>query len=107
VPKNLEEKDLSQHHRTLAKQAPIHQTLSVDTFRFQLQAEYKEFLALGHGDIFDLDVVRTVVIDKTGELRAPPWHFPGCDLSDYFNYGMDPESWRYYCAIIEAYRCVS
>ena len=70
-----------------------------------MQAEYKEFLALGHGEIFDLDVMRTVVLDKMGEARPPPWHFPGCDLSDYFNYGMDPESWRFYCAIVAAFRC--
>lgn len=46
-----------------------------------------------------------MVLDKMGEARPPPWHFPGCDLSDYFNYGMDPESWRFYCAIVAAFRC--
>jgi Fip1 motif len=69
------------------------------------QSEYKEFLALGHGDIFDLDITRTVTVDRNNEPRNPPWSLPGADLSDFFNYGMDPESWRFYCAIIEAYRC--
>jgi hypothetical protein len=70
-----------------------------------LQAEYKEFLALGHGDIFDLDITRAVVLDRFGEMKPPPWTLPGSDLSDYFNYNLDPESWRFYCSVIDAYRC--
>lgn len=77
------------------------------TKRSLVQAEYKEFLALGHGDIFEMEVDLTVVLDKAGEPRLPPWHFGGCDLSDYFNYGLDAETWRYYCAIVDAFRCAA
>jgi len=70
-----------------------------------MQAEYKEFLALGHGDIFDLDITRCVAVGPREDIRPAPWTLPGSDLSDYFNYNLDPESWRYYCAIIDAFRC--
>lgn len=72
-----------------------------------MQAEYKEFLALGHGDIFDLDITRCVAVGPREDIRPAPWTLPGSDLSDYFNYNLDPESWRYYCAIIDAYRCAA
>jgi hypothetical protein len=73
----------------------------------QLQAEYKEFLALGHGDIFELEILKAVSVDRFGNAQQPPWMVPGADLSDFFNYDMDMESWRYYCAAIIAYKCAS
>ena len=72
-----------------------------------MQAEYKEFLALGHGDIFDLDVTRACALDRFGHPTQPPWTHHDTDLSDYFNYGMDLESWRYYKACVDAYKCGS
>jgi hypothetical protein len=32
------------------------------------------------------------------ELEEKPWRKPGADLSDYFNYGFNEETWRSYCA---------
>lgn len=34
----------------------------------------------------------------------PPWKAPGVDLSDYFNYGLTPETWKLYCKQVEQYR---
>ncbi|XP_038136628.1 uncharacterized protein fip1l1a [Cyprinodon tularosa] len=31
-------------------------------------------------------------------LEEKPWRRPGADISNYFNYGFDEESWRAYCA---------
>jgi Fip1 motif len=70
-----------------------------------LQAEYKEFLALGHGDIFEMEVAKAMVMDRFGTPQQPPWMLPGADLSDFFNYGMDVDMWRFYCAAIVAYKC--
>jgi hypothetical protein len=64
-------------------------------------------LALGHGDIFELDIVRAVAVDRFGNAQQPPWMMAGADLSDFFNYNLDGESWRYYCAAIAAYKCDS
>jgi hypothetical protein len=34
-----------------------------------------------------------VDIDK---LEDRPWMMPGADKTDYFNYGFDEQTWRYY-----------
>lgn len=57
--------------------------------------EYKEFLSLGHGEIFNLDLDR--VVDA-------PWRLPGIDISDFFNYGMNHRAWKEYCQQIQQYR---
>jgi hypothetical protein len=30
-------------------------------------------------------------------LDDKPWRRPGADLSDYFNYGFNEDTWRNYC----------
>ena len=55
-------------------------------------------MALGHGEIFTLDLDR--VIDA-------PWRNPTANPSDYFNYGMNERTWREYCRKVEQYRCGS
>ena len=55
--------------------------------RFIPPEEYKEFLALGHGGIFDVDL---------DHIDCAPWRQPGSEPSDYFNYGMNETSWRAY-----------
>lgn len=34
----------------------------------------------------------------------PPWRAPGADTTDFFNYGMDENSWKAYCKAIECHR---
>lgn len=41
-------------------------------------------------DIFGYDIK---------QLAERPWAKPGANLSDYFNYGFDEQSWRVYCAL--------
>ncbi len=52
-----------------------------------LPDEYKEFLALGHGEIFSLAIDRVV---------DPPWRQPFADTSNFFNYDMNESSWMQY-----------
>ena len=55
--------------------------------RFIPPEEYKEFLALGHGGIFDVDL---------DHIDCAPWRHAGTEPSDFFNYGMNETSWRAY-----------
>jgi hypothetical protein len=57
--------------------------------------EYKEFLTLGHGEIFSIDL--DSVVD-------PPWMLPGTDPSDFFNYGMSMNDWKAYQDRVKQYR---
>jgi hypothetical protein len=55
--------------------------------RFIPPEEYKEFLQLGHGGVFDLDL---------DCIDVAPWRQPNVDQSAYFNYGLDERRWRKY-----------
>lgn len=57
--------------------------------------EYKEFLSLGHGEIFSIDL--DSVIDA-------PWRIPGTDPSDFFNYGMTVNDWKAYQDRVKRFR---
>lgn len=57
--------------------------------------EYREFLSLGHGDIFDIDL--DSVVDA-------PWRIPGIDPGDFFNYGMTEQGWKDYLARVYRFR---
>ncbi|CAL52332.2 Pre-mRNA polyadenylation factor Fip1 [Ostreococcus tauri] len=63
--------------------------------RFIPPDEYKEFLQLGHGGIFDLDL---------DNIDVAPWRERGADLSAFFNYGLDERSWRKYVKSIRKSR---
>lgn len=84
--------------------------------------EYKEFLSLGHGDIFLLDIDKCAFplsvarqhIAVAGVLREPagdvcsvvdaPWRAPGADPAEYFNYDMNPRTWKEYCSRVRQYQ---
>lgn len=55
--------------------------------RFIPPDEYKEFLQLGHGGIFDLDL---------DNIDVAPWRKRGADLDAFFNYGFTERTWRAY-----------
>ena len=63
--------------------------------RFIPPEEYKEFLQLGHGGIFDLDL---------DNIDVAPWRERGADVSSYFNYGLDERTWRKYAKSIRKSR---
>ena len=57
--------------------------------------EYREFLALGHGEVFELDI--DAVVDA-------PWRFPGTDPGDFFNYGFNERTWKQYTDRVKQFR---
>jgi hypothetical protein len=59
------------------------------------QEEYKEFLSLGHGEIFSIDL--DSVIDA-------PWRLPGTDPSDFFNFEMTMNDWKAYQDRVRKFR---
>ena len=63
--------------------------------RFIPPNEYKEFLQLGHGGIFDLNL---------DSIDVWPWRERGCDLEAYFNYGFNERAWRKYTTEIRKAR---
>ena len=57
--------------------------------RFIPPEEYKEFLQLGHGGIFDVDL---------DNIDVAPWRKPGADVSSFFNFGLNEHTWRQYAS---------
>ncbi|KAL5209336.1 hypothetical protein ABZP36_004959 [Zizania latifolia] len=58
-----------------------------------------DFTLPPHKTIFDID------IDTTFEEK--PWKYPGADISDFFNFGMDDEKWKDYCKQLDQLRLES
>lgn len=63
--------------------------------RFIPPEEYKEFLHLGHGGVFDLDLNNVDIL---------PWRERGAEQDAYFNYGFNEKSWREYAIEIRRAR---
>merc|ERR1719387_2364309 len=59
--------------------------------------EYHEFLKLGLGGIFDLDLDWVIHNDKR-------WMHPMSHFSDFFNYGQTLETWKVYCKGVRLFR---
>ena len=59
--------------------------------------EYREFLALGHGGIFDVDLDR---VDPASAI----WRQSDAVASDFFNYDLDETSWKEYCARVKDFQ---
>lgn len=45
-------------------------------------------VAQNQKNVFDLDI---------DTLEDKPWRKPGVDITDYFNYGFNEDTWRQYC----------
>ncbi|CAH9086642.1 unnamed protein product [Cuscuta epithymum] len=57
-----------------------------------------DFTLPSHKTIFEVD------IDGFDEK---PWRLPGIDVSDFFNFGLNEESWKDYCKQLEQFRLES
>lgn len=62
---------------------------SEDLLTMAPEKEKTELPIIEGQNIFDFE------IDK---LEEKPWLRPGADISDYFNYGFDENTWKAYCA---------
>merc|ERR1712226_593631 len=59
--------------------------------------EYREFIYLGLGKIFDSNLDKVIFKEKK-------WIDPKSDHSDYFNYDLSNESWKSYCCRVRRFR---
>ena len=62
---------------------------------FPTLSRYKEFLSLGHGELFEVDLERVV---------EAPWRDRQAKRTDYFNFDLDEMGWRHYCDQVKKYR---
>ncbi|GAA0142861.1 hypothetical protein LIER_35647 [Lithospermum erythrorhizon] len=49
------------------------------------------------GDNFSLPLSRTILDVDIDSLNDKPWRHPGADLTDFFNFGFNENSWKQYC----------
>ncbi|KDP38657.1 hypothetical protein JCGZ_04010 [Jatropha curcas] len=54
-----------------------------------------EFTLPSHKTVFDVDI---------DSFEEKPWKYPGVDISDFFNFGLNEESWKDYCKQLEQHR---
>ncbi|KAJ8767915.1 hypothetical protein K2173_020855 [Erythroxylum novogranatense] len=54
-----------------------------------------EFTLPSHKTIFDVDI---------DSFEEKPWKYPVVDISDFFNFGLNEESWKDYCKQLEQHR---
>ncbi|XP_028754036.1 FIP1[V]-like protein [Neltuma alba] len=57
-----------------------------------------EFTLPSHKTIFDVDI---------DSFEEKPWKYPGVDTSDFFNFGLNEETWKDYCKQLEQLRLES
>ncbi|KAG6628061.1 FIP1[V]-like protein [Carya illinoinensis] len=57
-----------------------------------------DFTLPSHKTIFDVDI---------DNFEEKPWKYPGVDTSDFFNFGLNEESWKDYCKQLEPIRLES
>ncbi|PIA51423.1 hypothetical protein AQUCO_01100331v1 [Aquilegia coerulea] len=63
------------------------------------------FLATGQtGCDFSLPRYRTILDVNIDAFEHKPWKHPGVDITDFFNFGLDEESWKHYCNRLEQFR---
>jgi hypothetical protein len=44
-----------------------------------------------------LNIFRTIFDVDIDSFEEKPWKYPGGDISDFFNFGLNEESWKDYC----------
>ncbi|KAL4318387.1 hypothetical protein GQ457_18G002760 [Hibiscus cannabinus] len=54
-----------------------------------------DFTLPSHKTIFEVDI---------DSFEEKPWNYPGVDVSDFFNFGLNEESWKDYCKQLEQRR---
>ncbi|MCD7464252.1 hypothetical protein HAX54_052344 [Datura stramonium] len=53
--------------------------------------------AAQNGHSFSLPRARNILDVNIDMFEKKPWRYPGADLTDYFNFGFDEDSWKQYC----------
>ncbi|KAK4354969.1 hypothetical protein RND71_027163 [Anisodus tanguticus] len=60
--------------------------------------------AAQNGQNFSLPLSRTILDVNIDMFEKKPWWYPGADLTDYFNFGFDEDSWKQYCNCLDKHR---
>ena len=76
--------------------------LEIVTGAEKLQEEETEKAKPQEQDLLDINKVpmydgKPLIDVDLEEFNDKPWARPGCDISDYFNYGFNEDSWKAYC----------
>ncbi|XP_076918550.1 uncharacterized protein LOC143579018 [Bidens hawaiensis] len=53
---------------------------------------------------FSLPRARNILDVNIDVFEQKPWRHPGADITDYFNFGFDEDSWKLYCKKVDEYR---
>nr|POE81025.1 fip1[v]-like protein [Quercus suber] len=56
----------------------------------------------GYG--FSLPWYRTILDINIDTFEDQPWRFPGVDITDFFNFGFNEDTWKQYCKSLEQIR---
>ncbi|XWS14199.1 hypothetical protein CRYUN_Cryun36dG0102900 [Craigia yunnanensis] len=56
----------------------------------------------GYG--FSLPWYRTILDVNIDAFEEKPWRHPGVDITDFFNFGFNEDSWKRYCNSLEKFR---
>lgn len=57
-----------------------------------------------NGFSFTLPRNRTIFDISIESFEQKPWRQPGVDITDYFNFGLDEDSWKSYCQHLDQFR---
>ncbi|XP_076946418.1 uncharacterized protein LOC143617900 [Bidens hawaiensis] len=52
---------------------------------------------------FSLPRARNILDVNIDVFEQKPWRHPGADITDYFNFGFDEDSWKLYCNKVDEY----
>ncbi|XP_027121009.1 uncharacterized protein [Coffea arabica] len=64
----------------------------------------KNSLVPQRGHNFSLPRSRTIIDVNIDAFEWKPWRHPGADITDFFNFGLDEDSWKCYCSCLDGYR---
>ncbi|OVA02511.1 Pre-mRNA polyadenylation factor Fip1 [Macleaya cordata] len=62
------------------------------------------FPVVSQGRDFSLPRYRTIFDVNIETFERKAWRHPGVDITDFFNFGLDEESWKHYCNNMEQFR---
>ncbi|MCL7037197.1 hypothetical protein MKW94_005764 [Papaver nudicaule] len=59
---------------------------------------------VSQGCEFNLPWYRTIFDVNIETFERKPWRYPGVDITNFFNFGLDEESWKDYCSQVAQFR---
>lgn len=72
-------------------------TIDDDVPDYNLRAKQRQPQQAKPVAAIDLDAQQPILDVDINTIEDKPWRKPGADISDYFNYGFDEDTWKLYC----------